>query len=115
MEFVTLPQLARELNKPEKVLRYKFKKLLKKNTLVDGEDFVREGYIDDKHFLYKINPIRFVALTQLNPAPLPDEIGYQIANNVDTNGYPIVNQRVTNLGNQPPEPDTKSGTQPEKS
>jgi hypothetical protein len=113
MEFVTLPQLARELNKPEKVLRYKFKKLLRMNTLVEGEDFVREGFIDDKHFLYKINPVRFVALTQLNPAPLPDQNGYQTANNVDTNGYPVVNQTVTKLDNKPQETDTNIGNQQE--
>jgi hypothetical protein len=97
MEFLTLAQLARELNKPEKVLRYRFKKLLRKNTLVEGEDFIREGYIDDKHFLFKINPVRFTQLTELAPAPLPGNHGYQMVNN----GYPtdtnLVNQIDTNI------------------
>jgi hypothetical protein len=102
MEFLTLHQLARELNKPEKVLRYKFKKLLKTNTLVEGEDYVREGYIDDKHFLFKINPVRFSTLTALNPAPLPDTNAYQIGTNMDNNDY----QTGTKVDNKLPETDT---------
>ena len=84
MEFLTLHQLSRELNKPERVLRHRFKNLLKKNTLVEGEDFIREGYIDDKHFLFKINPLRFSQLTALSPAPTPDINGYQIGTKTAT-------------------------------
>jgi len=113
MEFITLPQLARELKKAAKVLQYKFKNSQEEH-LSEGEDFVREGYIDDKHFLYKINQVRFVALTQLNPAPLPDEIGYQTVNNVDYQRLSNCNKTVTNFGNQPPESDTKRDTQPER-
>jgi len=111
MEFLTLHQLSRELNKPEKVLRYKFKKLLKKNTLVEGEDFIREGYIDDKHFLFKINPIRFAQLTELSPSPLPDTNGYQPGTNTDTNGYQVGTKVVTNTDTKTPEADTNIGNQ----
>src|SRR5438094_10617955 len=111
MEFLTLHQLARELNKPEKVLRYKFKKLLKKNTLVEGEDFVREGYIDDKHFLFKINPIRFAQLTELVPAPLPDSTGYQVGTKTDPNGYQADPNVGNNMVTKSPEVDTNVGNQ----
>src|SRR5438067_13127330 len=94
MEFLTLHQLSRELNKPEKVLRYKFKNLLKKSILVEGEDFIREGYIDDKHFLFKINPLRFSQLTELSPVSPPDTSGYQLGTKTDNNGY----QADTNSG-----------------
>jgi len=110
MEFLTLHQLSRELNKPEKVLRYKFKNLLKKNTLVEGEDFIREGYIDDKHFLFKINPVRFAQLTELAPAPPPDTPGYQRGTNPDTNGYQV----GTKSGNQPSDIDTRFDSQQEE-
>src|SRR5437763_15269571 len=96
MAFLTLHQLARELNKPEQVLRYKFKKLLRKNALVEGEDFVREGYIDDKHFLFKINPVRFAQLTELITAPPSDTNRYQTDTNTGNKGY----QLDTNFGNQ---------------
>jgi hypothetical protein len=89
MEFLTLHELSRELNKPERQLRHKFKNLLKKNTLVEGEDFIREGYVDDQHFVFKINPLRFVELTQLNPAPHLIPLG--------TNLITILITTVTNL------------------
>src|SRR5437764_6680971 len=109
MEFLTLAQLARELNKPEKVLRYRFKKLLKKNSVVEGEDFIREGYIDDKHFLFKINPLRFSQLTALSPAPTPDINGYQAGTKTDNNGYQVGTQSVTNMDIKTPEADTNTG------
>jgi hypothetical protein len=111
MDFLTLHELSRELNKPERQLRHKFKNLLKKNTLIEGEDFIREGYIDDQHFVFKINPVRFVALTQLNPVPLPDNNGYHAANNVDNNGYQVGNKSVNKLDTTSPEIDTTGATQ----
>jgi hypothetical protein len=114
MEFLTLHQLSRELNKPEKVLRYKFKNLLKKNTLVEGEDFIREGYIDDQHFVFKINPVRFARLTELSPAPPPDTNGYQggtqgsdVGTNVGNHGYQTGTESVTNIGTKTPEVGTQ--------
>jgi hypothetical protein len=113
MEFLTLHELSRELNKPERQLRHKFKNLLKKNTMIEGEDFIRDGYIDEQHFIFKINPVRFVALTQLNPAPLPEQIGYQVSTNLDNNGYQIDSKPVTNVDNKPQETVTIGGNQPE--
>jgi AraC-like DNA-binding protein len=115
MEFLTLHELSRELNKPERQLRHKFKNLLKKNTLVEGEDFVREGYIDDQHFVFKINPVRFVELTQLNPAPPLDTTGYQVDNNLDNNGYQGGTKVVNNIDTTPQESGTTVGTQQETS
>jgi hypothetical protein len=111
MEFITLHELSRQLNKPERQLRHKFKNLLKQNTLIEGEDFIREGYIDDQHFVFKINPVRFVALTQLNPAPLPDNNGYQVGNHVDNNGYQVDNKSVNNIDTTPQEAGTNGGNQ----
>jgi hypothetical protein len=111
MDFLTLHELSRELNKPERQLRHKFKNLLKKNTLIEGEDFIREGFIDDQHFVFKINPVRFAELTQLNPAPLPDTSGYQVGTNVDNNGYQVDNRSVNNLDTTPPTSGTNVGNQ----
>jgi len=115
MEFITLHELSRQLNKPERQLRHKFKNLLKKNSLVEGEDFIREGYIDEQHFMFKINPVRFIALTQLNHAPLPDNNGYQVGNQVgnqvDNNGYQVDNKSVNNIDTTPQEAGTNGGNQ----
>ena len=69
MEFLTLHQLSREFDKPEKVLRYKFHQLRKQNKLNDGEDFIREDFIDERHFVYKINPVTFFKVAGLAPVP----------------------------------------------
>jgi membrane carboxypeptidase/penicillin-binding protein len=111
MEFLTLHELSRELNKPERQLRHKFKNLLKKNILIDGEDFIREGYIDDQHFVFKINPVRFVELTQLNPAHPPDNTGYQVGTTVDNNRYQVATKSVNNTDTTPQESGTNGGNQ----
>jgi hypothetical protein len=113
MEFLTLHQLSRELNKPERVLRHKFKNLHKKNILVEGEDFIREGYIDDQHFVFKINPVRFAQLADLAPAPPLGNTGYQPVNNLDNTGYQTVTNSVTNFDANPPVSDTNRGNQKE--
>jgi hypothetical protein len=125
MEFLTLHELSRELNKPERQLRHKFKNLLKKNTLIEGEDFVRAGFIDDLHFVFKINPIRFAELTQLHPSPLPDNSayhgdtnpdtnGYHVGTKVDNNGYQGDTKVANNIDTTPQESDTTVGTQQPK-
>src|SRR5918912_4314426 len=103
MEFLTLHELSRELNKPERQLRYLFKNLLKKNSLIESQDFIRDGYTDDQHFVFKINPVRFVELTRLNPAPPPDSSGYQVGNNLGNNSDQVVNKSATNIDTKTPE------------
>jgi hypothetical protein len=68
-EFITIPQLAQGFNVSEKVIRHAFKKLLKQNKLTEGEDYVREGYIDELHFVYKIHPGKFAVHSKLFPTP----------------------------------------------
>jgi hypothetical protein len=72
-EFLTIAQLAQGFKVSEKVIRHAFKKLFKEGSLVEGEDFIREGYKDDLHFVYKIHPGRFAVRTHLFPtvAPVP--------------------------------------------
>jgi hypothetical protein len=111
MEFLTLHELSRELNKPERQLRHKFKNFLKKNTLIEGQDFIREGYIDDQHFVFKINPVRFVELTQLHPAPPPDTTDYQVGTTADNNGYQVATKSVNNIDTTPQESGTNGGNQ----
>ena len=88
MEFLTLHQLSRELDKPEKVLRYRFNLLKMEGKLLDGEDYIRDEYIDDQHFVYKINPLTFMHKTGLNVVPKPvvpeQDVGYQTGTNLGT-------------------------------
>lgn len=79
-EFITIAQLAQGLNVSEKVIRHAFKKLLKQNKLVENEDYIREGYRDELHFVYKIHPGRFAVHSQLLPTfPSVDNLATKFA------------------------------------
>jgi hypothetical protein len=102
MEFVTLHDLAVTLDKPEKVLRYHFKNLMRKNALQEGVDFIKEGYRDEQHFIYKINPESFMRVSGLSPAPVVtnDALfgtnGYHNGYQPDTNEPDVVTHFATN-------------------
>jgi hypothetical protein len=107
MEFVTIHQLSREFDLPARVVRYRFHQLRQEGKLKEGDDFRRDDYVDEQHFVWKINPLSFVRETGLNPAshhhstiPFPETV---------TRTEPVVNQTV----NQTPPPVNKTANQPE--
>jgi hypothetical protein len=65
MDYLTLHELARQFNKPERQIRYRFRELLKVGKLTEGEDFRKEDFVDEFHFAYKINPLRFMEEAKL--------------------------------------------------
>jgi len=96
MDFLTLHDLSRHLDKPEKNIRYRFNQLKYANKLIEGEDFIRADFIDENHFTYKINPVTFLEKTKLIPIPITD------------------NPLDTNVGTKDPELDTKRDNQPQE-
>lgn len=103
MEFLTLHDLSRHLDKPEKNIRYRFNQLKYANKLIEGEDFIRDDFIDENHFTYKINPVTFLEKTKLIPIPITD-------NPLDTNVGTKEPELGTKRDNQPQEFGTKSDT-----
>ena len=96
MQYLTLPELARQFNKPERQIRYRFRELTKEGKLIEGEDFRKEEFVDEFHFAYKSNPLRFMEEAKLvldqqavtNIVSNPDEAGSQPVSKeqqVDTN------------------------------
>ena len=69
MELLTLHQLARQFNKPERQVRYRFHELIKAGKLIEGEDFRKENFRDEFHFAYRINPLRFMEESNLLVEP----------------------------------------------
>ncbi len=65
MEYLTLHELAHQFNKPERQVRYRFRELMKEGKLAEGEDFTKEDFVDEFHFAYKINPLRFMEEAKL--------------------------------------------------
>ena len=60
MEYLTLHELAHQFNKPERQVRYRFRELMKEGKLTEGDDFTKDDFVDEFHFAYKINPLRFM-------------------------------------------------------
>jgi hypothetical protein len=65
MEFVTIHDLSRELNVPARVIRYRLIHLIAEGKLKENEDFRRDDFKDDQHFIWKINPLSFMRWPKL--------------------------------------------------
>lgn len=89
MEFVTIHDLSRELNIPSRVVRYRLMNLIAEGKFKEHEDFRRDDFKDDQHFVWKINPMRFIQETALKPAPPLTAV-----NEVGKQPMPLVNQSV---------------------
>ena len=71
MEFVTIHDLSRELNTPARVIRYRLINLIADGKLKEFEDFRRDEFKDDQHFIWKIHPLRFMQESGLKPVINP--------------------------------------------
>ena len=68
--FISLGHLAKKFDEQEITIRRVFKKLVHKGLLREGRDFIKEDYVNERNFIYKINPEKFVELiTQLDISP----------------------------------------------
>lgn len=122
MEFVTIHDLSRELNIAARVIRYRLINLIVENKLKEGDDFRRDEYKDDQHYVWKINPLSFMRETGLKRAtPLPTKNDSVVTkpittdNKSDNQPLPTVNQTGNNpppVGNEPTRPVTKPDNEP---
>lgn len=105
MNFVTIHELSRSLNIPDRVVRYRFNQLRQAGSLVEGDDFRRDDYVDDLHFTWKINPLAFMRETQKSaqqipnpfpafqtPPPIMESSGYQDGRQHPPFASKVVNQ-----------------------
>lgn len=83
MDFLTIHQLSREFDLPARVVRYRLLSYLQAGKLNEGEDFRREYYKDERHFVWKVNPLSFMRASGLRAASLPE------------GRLPIVNEPIT--------------------
>lgn len=104
MEFLTLHELSLHLDVPERVVRYRFHKLRIASKLIEGPDYRRDDFVDDHHFIWKINPVGFMRETGIKPTTESfPAFSFPETKSV-SNPAPVVNQS----GNQPPSPATNS-------
>jgi len=95
MEFVTIHDLSREFNVPARVIRYRLINAIAEGKLKEHDDYRRDDFKDEQHFVWKINPISFMRATALKPATLVNPIDNTMLTPVDkTDNQPLttVNQ-----------------------
>ena len=98
MDFLTIHQLSREFDLPARVVRYRLLSFLQAGKLHEGEDFRREDYKDDRHFVWKVNPLSFMRESGLKPKTLPPDPlpivneALSTVNQVDNNNRKLVNE-----------------------
>jgi hypothetical protein len=71
MDFLTIHELSVEFDIPARVLRYRFLQLRQEAKLAEGVDYRRDDFVDDQHFVWKINPVSFMRKTGLKPVTKP--------------------------------------------
>jgi hypothetical protein len=118
MEFLTIHDLSREFNIPARVVRYRLSSLIGRGKLQEGEDYRREDFKDDQHFIWKVNPLSFIRETRYqrvakpltNPLPpvnLLETDGNQNQNSSENHGSQPVNQPASSVNkvvNENPQP-----------
>ncbi len=93
MEFVTIHDLSRELNVPARIIRYRLIQLIAEGKLKEHEDFHRDDFKDDQHFLWKVHPLRFMQESGLKPIVTSP---VTMDNKSDNQPIPMVNQSGNN-------------------
>jgi hypothetical protein len=94
MDFLTIHELSVEFDIPARVLRYRFHQLRQDGKLTEGLDYRRDDFVDDQHFVWKINPVSFMRETSFKPVTKPAPL----VNELDNHKPPSVTSTV----NQPP-------------
>jgi N-acetylmuramoyl-L-alanine amidase CwlA len=95
MEFVTIHDLSRELNVPARVIRYRLIQLIAEGKLKENDDFRRDDFKDEQHFLWKIHPLSFMQKTGLKPVTAVNHVDNHLATTAtktDNQSLPTVDQ-----------------------
>ena len=71
MEFLTLHELSVQLDVPVRVLRYRLRQFVQAGKLLEGQDYRRDQFVDDTHFVWKIHPASFMRAMGITPVTKP--------------------------------------------
>ena len=112
MTFFSIHEISVEFDIPSRVVRYRFHQLRQAKKIAEGEDFLREDFVDDQHFVWKINPVSFMRETGLKPVTKAETPVNELDNKAPTSGNKVVNQPAQ-LVDQPLPSGNKVGNQTE--
>jgi len=112
MNFLSIHEISVEFDIPARVVRYRFHQLREANKLVENTDFLRENFVDDQHFTWKINPVSFMRETGLKPVTKAEKPVNELGSKLPSGDNKVVNQPIL-LVDQPPSGGNKVGNQNE--
>jgi len=99
MEFLTLHELSVQLDVSVRVLRHRLRQLLLAGKLIENADCRRDDFVDDTHFVWRVDPVAFMRAT-----------GLRLVNPPDNSAQPA----ATQAANQPPTPANQLGNRGEQ-
>jgi len=99
MAFLTLHELSVQLDVSVRVLRHRLRQLLQTGKLIENEDCRRDDFVDDTHFVWRVDPVAFMRVTRL-----------RLVNPLDNSALPAAIQR----SNQLPPPANQLGNRGEQ-
>jgi hypothetical protein len=112
MSFLSIHEISVEFDIPSRVVRYRFHQLREANKLSESTDFLREDFVDDQHFTWKINPISFMRETGLKPVTKVEMPVNELGSKPPSGDTKVVNQPIS-LVDQPAPSGNKVGSQTE--
>jgi hypothetical protein len=112
MNFLNIHEISVEFDIPSRVVRYRFHQLRQANKLAENTDFLREDFVDDQHFVWKINPVSFMRETGLKPVTKANASVNELSSKQTTADTKVVNQPAP-LVDQPRADGNKVGSQTE--
>lgn len=80
MNMVTLHELSVMFDISVRVLRSRVRQLVQSGKLIEGQDCRRDDYVDETHFVWKINPAAFTRITGLKLVTAPSTTATQSDN-----------------------------------
>ena len=89
MDFVTIHNLSRDLNRSARVIRYRLADLIANGKIKEPQDCYREDFKDLQHFVWKIHRLRFMQETGWNSSVTSS---LTTDNKSDNQSSPTVNQ-----------------------
>ena len=101
MTFVTLHELSLQLDVSVRVLRSRMKQLLQAGKFTEPNDCRREGYVDETHFTWLVNPEAFIRAAGLRPIGRPVSPSLSAATQAVSPSASPVSHLVTQPVDQP--------------
>jgi hypothetical protein len=110
MNFLTLHEISLRFDIPVRVLRYRLRQLLQAGKLAEGVDYRRDDFVDETHFVWKLNATSFARIAGIQPVNRPATTAPADVNHVGSESQPAATSGPTTGSRTLPNLDAKPST-----